>query len=60
MEKPRSVFQKLLQNLAKEIAVCFEADVNHTVLSYAIQVLNLGLLQHGFNDSIQREMGTGF
>ena len=49
-----------VQNLAKEIVVqfiAFQPDVNmgitDKVFLYSLQVLNLGLLWHGFNDSIR-------
>ena len=53
-----------VEDLAREIVVrfvCFEPDVNlkvnDTVHLYALQVLNLGLLWHGFNDSIREGDG---
>lgn len=54
-----------VEGLAREIVVrfvVFEPDVNVRVNDrvhlYALQVLNLGLLWHGFNDSIQEGDGN--
>ena len=56
--------RKTLQSLAKEIVVqfiAFQPDVNmgitDKVFLYALQVLNLGLLWHAFNDYIREGDG---
>jgi len=54
-----------VESLAKEIVVrfiSFDPDINDTtgdqVHQYALQVLNLGLLWHGFNDAIKEGDGN--
>ena len=59
----KSNFENVI-DLAREIAVQYtsfdpniQKTVNDKVYLYALQVLNLGLLWHGFNDAVQEGDG---